>query len=244
MFHSLRQLHSLVRFAPALFALFVVVPHSAHAQKGAEPTTVKGKLVSIEKKGRTAKLTVETSDKETKEFQITARASLLITATGDDGFLAKGQFISAQPVESNNKLFGKKFTVHVGPGRKTGVFAKPPKTPGLSKAVWNVAGQIMERANDKEFPDYEVIAVRAGRKTVPVFLDKGYSVTVLLADVDLAEPGSTVTIEGKPGTRDRFTVTAATIELAKPLNSEEFLKDDKKPRRSRSTKSKAPAKAE
>lgn len=244
MFQLSPQSHSLVRLAPALLALYAVAPHSVHAQKATGAETVTGKLVSIEKKGRNATLTVETAEKETKEFQLTARAKLEITAAGDDGFLTKGQFVSTQAVKTNNKLFAKKFSVHVGPGRKVGGVAKPPKKPGVSLAAWNVAGQITDRGKDKEFPEYEIIALRAGRQTVPVFLDKGYSVTVLLSDVTLAEPGSTVTIEGKPGRRNRFTVTAAKIELADPLKSEEFLKDDKAPRKRRTTKTKTPSKAE
>ncbi|MBT4863675.1 MAG: hypothetical protein HON53_00955 [Planctomycetaceae bacterium] len=213
---------------PVVLALIAIHPQNAAAQKGAKVTTVTGKLVSVTKKGRNAVLTVETADKETKEFQVTSRAKMAVTAKGDVGFLTKGQFVSAQPVATNNKLFGKKFTVHVGPGKKRGVFAKAPKQVGVSTAAWNVAGQITGRVKDADYPDYEVIALRAGKRTVPVFIDKGYSVTVLLADVSRAEPGSAVTIEGRPGTRNRFTVSAVKIDLAKPLKAEEFFADDKK----------------
>jgi hypothetical protein len=220
---------------PVVLALIAIDPQSVAAQKGAKVTTVTGKLVSVTKKGRNAVLTIETADKETKEFQVTTRAKLAVTAKGDVGFLVKGQFVSAMPVATNNKLFGKKFTVHVGPGKKRGVFAKAPKQVGVSTAAWNVAGQITGRGKDKDYPDYEVIALRVGKRTVPVFLDKGYTVTVLLADVSRAEPGSAVTIEGRPGTRNRFTVSSVKVVLAKPLKSEEFFADDK------STKKKRPA---
>jgi len=149
----------------AILATFAINPQLANAQKGAIVTTVSGTLVSVKKKGRTATLTVKTTDGETKEFQIAARTKLIVTAKGDNGFLKKGQFVSTQAVESNNMLFAKKFTVQVGAGRKAGVFAKPPKAPGVSKSAWNVAGQITGRANDKNYPEYEVITVRTGKKT-------------------------------------------------------------------------------
>ena len=213
---------------PVVLALIAINPQSVAAQKGAQLTKVTGKLISVTKKGRNAVLTIETADKETKEFQITARVNLAVTAKGDVGFLTKGQFVSAMPVETNNKLFGKKFIVHVGPGRKRGVLAKAPKQVGVSRAAWNVAGQITGRGKDKDYPDYEIIALRVGKQTVQVFLDKGYSVTVLLADVSRAVPGSNVTIEGRPGTRNRFTVSSVKVVLAKPLKAEEFFADDKK----------------
>jgi hypothetical protein len=218
-----------------ILALTATNPPIAAAQKGAKTTTVTGKLVSVTKKGRTAVLTVETADKETKEFQITARVKLSITAKGDNGFLRKGQFVSAMPVATNKKLFGKKFTVHVGPGKKKGMLAKAPKMIGVSTAAWNIAGQITGRATDKDYPIYEIISLRIGKQTVPVFLDKGYTVTVLLSDVSLAVPGSNVTIEGRPGTRNRFTVSSVKVELVNPLKSEEFFADDKSSKKKRPT---------
>jgi hypothetical protein len=218
---------------PVILAFIAINPQIAAAQKGAKATTITGKLVSVTKKGRTAVLTVETADKETKEFQITARTKLAVTAKGDTGFLTKGQFVSAMPVATNMKLFGKNFTVHIGPGKKQGVFTKAARKPGVSTSAWNIAGQIIGRTTDKDYPDYEVITLRIGRRTVPVFLDKGYTVTVLFADVSLAEPGSNVTIEGRPGTRNRFMVSSVKVELSKPLKAEEFFAADKSPKKKR-----------
>lgn len=199
----------------------------AFAQKAADEETITGTLVEISRMGQTVTLKIETPQKEQKEFKLTGRAELQIIAKADDGFLRPKQFITARPVLVNNGLFAKEFTVHIGKSKPRAGLTKTPRIPGVSTAAWDIAGEIMSRAQDKDYPDYEILSVRAGGKPSPVYLDKGYTVTVLASDPDLAVPGAPVTIQGKSSGGDRFTVSSATITLPKPLNSEEYFAQDK-----------------
>lgn len=228
-----RRIAHLLPAAAVCVCLLAVGPPSSQAQRKSaqsKPTTLTGKLVSLETVGRNRVLTVEvadkeTNEKETKQFTMTARTDFAVTATGDDGFLKAGQFVSSLPVRTNNRFFGKTFTVHVGGGKPKPVLAKAPKMIGVSKAAWNVAGQIVSREPDKQYPDYDVLTLRVGRRNVPVFLDKGYSVTVRLAEVEMIEPGAAVELQGRPAAGNRFLVTQATIKLAKPLKAAEFFSE-------------------
>jgi hypothetical protein len=214
------------------------VPQHAGAQKSRKTSIFKGKLVNVKKSRRITLFTVETADKETKEFQITAKTKFTMTATGDDGFLKAGQYVSCTPVMSNNKFFGKKFTVHVGLKKPKGVLAKAPKQAGASRNAWNVAGQIVSRQSDKDFPDYEVLTLRIGKRSVSVFLDKGYSVTVHVTDPKFARPGALVELQARPASRNRLTVSNAVVTPAKPLKAAEFFGDSGKDRPSRKNRKK------
>ena len=214
------------------------VSQQAGAQKSRKTSSFKGKLVSVKKSRRFTLFTVETTNKETKDFQITAKTKFTMTAEGDDGFLKAGQFVSCTSVMSNGKYFSKKFIVHVGIKKLKGVLVKPPKKPGVSLNAWNVAGLIVSRQTDKEFPDYEVLTLRVGKRSVPVFLDKGYSVTVNVVDPQFARPGDEVELEARPASRKRLTASRGVVKPAKPLKAAEFFSQSGKKRPSRKNKKK------
>ena len=210
------------------------------AQKKKGLQTIKGKLVSLEKKGRLAVLTVETEDKEKKEIPVTSRTAFAITAKGDDGFLAPGQFISTIAVLTNKRLFAKQYTVYVGKGRKprSGI-AKARKKIGQSVNSYAVAGLIVSRQQDRVYKDYQTVTLK-GSGNPSVFLDKGYSVTVSSSDPALAKPGSAVELIGRQRGK-KFTVTKVTIKLSAPLKSAEVLTTSKttKKKKSKSKKKKS-----
>jgi hypothetical protein len=201
------------------------VPSPALAQKKAAPTagsTIEGKLAGIEKKGRSFLVTVETSTGEKIEFPLTAKVDFAVTGKGDVEFLRTGQTVSTTAVMSNDLLFGKEFTVHVGPGTKPkAVYEKAPPKIGQSVNAYVICGTIVTRQQDQEYKDYETILVRVGTQTGKVYLDKGFTVIVRSADPALAKVGSDVELEGTFA-GSRFTPTKATVKLAEAFKSEDF----------------------
>lgn len=184
-----------------------------------------GTLVSATKAGRTAKLVVKTSDGEI-EVSATSRTPVVVKAKGDVGFLSAEQFVTVEPQLSNADYFGKQFTVHLGKGRKPRqVFEKAPKQAGRAKNTYLVAGEIVSRQQDADYPEFQTIIVSAAGKKAKIFLDKGFQVQVVTNDVALAPAGSKVTLEGRK-TRAKFVPSEIVISLAKPLSSEKLLAAD------------------
>ena len=189
-----------------------------------DPERIKGKLVSLERKGRSLVLTMTDKDGEEKEFMLTSRVSLLISAKGDNGFLAPKQFVSTTAVMSNKMLFAKQLNVLVSKGKtpRAGLAKAPPKA-GQSMNAYLVAGEILSRQNSKEYEDYETVTVNVGgRNGTSVFLDKGYTVTVSVTDPEFAKPEADVELQGQTA-RGRFNVTAVKIKLKGELKSEDLL---------------------
>jgi hypothetical protein len=183
-----------------------------------------GKLVSTEQKGRTTTLKVEIGGKE-EEVVVNSKVEFAITAAGDVGFLKEGSFIFTEAVAANNQLFSQSYTVFVGKGKppKSGA-AKAPPAPGRSQNAWFVAGEISARQPHEQFEAYDEIQVKAGGKT-SVLLEraKAATVTVSSTDLEMAEAGSTVEMEGRPGPGGKVLLTKVTVKLAKPLKAEEFV---------------------
>ena len=213
----------------------VVAQSSAEGQSEKDQTTVTGKLVSLEKKGRSTVLTVETSSKEKQEFAIDGRVELVITAKGDVGFLTAGQLIETTAIMSNDLLFGKDFVVHAAKGGKKppARLEKAPPKSGQSLNAYAVCGTVVSRQPDADYKDRETVILRIGGKKARVFLDKQFTVSVFLNDPSLVKPGDDVVVEGSSGAGGRFTLSSATIKLAEPLKAEEFLPDKGRAKKSK-----------
>ncbi len=231
------------RVAFAMVAVSLMSVQFAAAQGKSPGTSIKGKLVKIEKKGRATTLVVSTADGE-KQIPVTSRVDFAVTAKGDEGFLVPGQFISTPAVLANNLLFSKRFIVYVGKGRKPkSQLVKAPKMIGQSVNTWLVAGSIVSRQQDKDYEDYETLKLKAGRGAT-VFIDKGFTVTVSSSDSELATVGSAVEIFGQQRGK-RFTAARVTVQLAGTLKSEDVLGKDAKGKKSTAkskTKTKTKAK--
>lgn len=209
----------------------LAVPDSGWGQGKKKPVTIKGTVVSLEKKGRTQLLIIENSAKEKQEFKLTSKVDFSIVAKGDDGFLAAGQYVSTIAQLSNNRLFAKKYTVYVGKGRRPKpTLAKAPPKIGRSKNSYLVSGMIVSRQQDKEYADFETITLKVGgRNGTPVFLDKGFAVSVNINDPNLVKPGMPVELQGIPLRGDRVNVLKVTVRLPKPLKAKEYFAEaDKK----------------
>ena len=222
---NLSSSRRLVVIVAAAVAISAFAPSAIRARKKKPLQTVKGTWVSIERKGRTTILTLETESNEKKEFIIRPRVKFSVTASGDDEFLAPGQFVSAKAVLTNNRLFGKRFTVHVGrrSRKRRDKIVKASNVAGESVNTYSASGQILSRQPNKQDPDYETITLKVGGKQgTPVFLDKGYTVTVSSDDPEMAKLGSAVELEGRPLRGGRFNVTKVTVKLSTSLKAKVF----------------------
>jgi len=188
-----------------------------------------GKIAEIEKKGKTATLTIEEADGEKFPVHVTSRVKMMITGKGDAAFLKHPRtFVSSEKIfTANGQFFGKKFTVHLGNPPESR-FEPEPDNP----EVYHVAGSIVEC-------DDAWLSLDVGGAVERVNFEQGavVDVTVESTDPDHAAVGSEVEVEGitKGG---KFTPTAVAVNLEKPLVADEvFSGHDKK-----GSKSKAAAK--
>ncbi len=232
---------------PVAFDLVVVLsvvlttclPAGARAQaskskKGPEKEHKTGTIAQVEKKGKTATLTIEESDGEKFDLMVTAKTPLLIKGRGDVGFFKHSPvFVSSDSVvmnEGNKYLHGKKFTIHLGGKPPAEVFGPSETSP----EVYNIAGPVVDSAEDS-------FTFEALGTTYKVGFDQGVAPDI---DVESTEPehaavGSSVEVEGmtKAG---KFLPSSITVTLEKPLASDDvFAGGDKKNAKS---KTKTPTK--
>lgn len=198
----------------------VTSPSTATAQQG--ETTLTGKVVSLTENRRSKVLVVDV-DGEEQEFQITPKIDLQILASGDEGFLARKQLVQTMAVASNNKLFTQNVRITVNPkGRLPAATAvKAPPRPGQSMNAYLVAGVIASRETTET--GYELLQLTIkGNATLPLYVEKGFKVTVNLSDVSMVEAGQEVTLTGRTAGR-RFLLSAATINTGKTVSSADLL---------------------
>jgi len=184
-----------------------------------------GKIKSVEKKGRTLVLSIETENGETIEQLLTTRTPVIIKGAGDSGFLRPGVVVYTKAFQNKEKkLFGKEFKVYLDGSRYRG--AKQGKTPEILEVIGLIA-QVNK----------EQVTLNIGRGGPGILqLEKDYKVNVESANRALIAAGATITLTGKPA-RGRFKATAVEINLEKPLDSEKYFaaqKDGSKRGRKRS----------
>lgn len=219
----------LIRAAAALALMFALLSPDASAQiqqqqqqqqQAAEPEPVRGKVVSVGKKGRIPLLTVETDSGE-QEILITPKVDFSITAPGDETFVVPGLYVTGKAVESNKMYFAKEITVHVGQKGRSGM-AKAPAAVGESVNSYLIAGEIAARQQSEEYPEYEVILLKIGRGQ-PVFLEKDLEVTVSLNDPEQIPEDAAVELHGRLLKNGTMIVQKATVVLTEPLKAEDVL---------------------
>jgi hypothetical protein len=220
----------------AAFACCACLPSAASAQgakskKGADSTKKTGKVAEVEKKGKTATLTIEESDGEKFDVLVTAKTNFIVNGKGDVSFFTHGSmFVSSDEVvrnPANNYLHGKKFTIYLG-GKGPGERVEPDP---LNPEVCKIAGTVINA-------DEESFTFEAQGTPYKVGFDTGgVDISVESTDPEHAAVGSPVEVEGT--TRSgKFHPTAIVVTLDKPMSaSEVFAAGDKK-----SAKGKAGAK--
>jgi hypothetical protein len=87
----------------------------AQSKKVAEET-VSGTLAAVEKKGKTAKITVKRDDGDDIELTLTPKMRLMIEGPGDRECLRPNTVVECEAVVSNSLFFSSSFRVHVGQG--------------------------------------------------------------------------------------------------------------------------------
>lgn len=202
-----------------------------HAQSDDVPPNLTGKVVSVEKKGRTTMLKVADDGGTEHEFALTPKVELEILSTGDDGFLAAGQFVKIDAVQSNDTLFGSTFSVYPQySGRPTPAKAvKAPPVPGQSQNLHVVTGEIV-RLDDKGDGKYHLLQLKLTPKSqLTIYVEPTHRIRVVQTDPESIAEGQTVNVYGRQ-TGKRITPSRITIQTGEELKGAEYLPTvEKKP---------------
>lgn len=184
----------------------------ARGKKGPETEKITGKVAEIEKKGKAVTLTIEKESGDKLEVLVTPKLKLEITGKGDTSFFQPKTWVSSESIiKTNNELFGRQFTVHLGA-------APPPhvKPDTTANEVFHVAGQVMAATENSLTMNFGA----AGTKKVT--FEEGASVEVMINsnDPDLIVEGSEVEVEGV--TRGaKFLPSKVTVTLENPVTAED-----------------------
>lgn len=183
------------------------------SKRGSEHVT--GKVTSVEKKGRAAKLIIQREEgDEPLEILVTTKTPFTIVAPGDAEFLRPGQIISSELAFSNNQFFAHDITVYHGHQQLPPLFRRDPQNP----QVVLIRG-VITAAED------EALLVNAGGPK-KITIEAGAVITVHSNDTDLVPEGAAVELEGtQRGTR--FLPTKITVTLDKPLVADEVFDESR-----------------
>jgi hypothetical protein len=202
---------------------FLLSPITSLGQRPeAKSETITGRVAEVQKKGRGTTLVVETDAGEKREFPLTPKVQFVISAQGDAGFVVPGQYLAGKGVLTNGKVFLNSLTIQLvrkGQRPPPGKMVKAPAKTGESQNAYLVSGPIVSRETDKDYPDYQVLALKTAGPGAPIMLEKGFQVTVETSDTALVPAGAPIELEGTPLPRDGFNLVKATIRLAEPLDS-------------------------
>lgn len=201
---------------------------AASAQRPEIKTETKtATVVEVLEKGRGRTLVVDDAG-ERKEYPLTPRISLEVTGRGNAGFVRAGQFLSSKGTLTNNKLFLKEVTIHVakrGTRLPPGKFAKAPPQEGDSTESYLVSGAIVASQPDKDYPNYQAIALKIGGQVPPIMLEPDCVITVVSNDPDLIPVGAPVDLELAPLRGGRFNLVKATVRVTEELDADKVLGD-------------------
>jgi len=201
------------------------------------PPSLKGTVVEVKKKGRLTSLVIKSeAGGDPITVLISPKIQFSVEAKGDLGFLRDRQIVSGTGVLTNQMLFVKKWTVHVGPlaKRTKPQVVKAPNRIGQSTNAYDLSGMIMSRQQDEKFAEYETLTLNVAQlKKAPVYIDKGATVTVSTTETDMIEEGTPVEYVQVPAAGGRFRIAAVRVLLKEVLKSEEFFKEDDKKSKSK-----------
>jgi hypothetical protein len=199
----------------------------AKSKRGAEPEKKSGTVAEVKKKGKAATLTVEQSDGEKFDVDVTAKTSFMVKGRGDAAFFKHPNVsVSADNVvmnQGNKYLFGRKFTVHLGNRPPAERFEPDPTNP----SVYLIGGPVVGCAEDS-------FTFEADGATPTVHFEQGVVPEILVESTEFehAAVGSPVEIEGT--TRgSKFHPTAILVTLEKPMVADEVFAGDKKSAKSK-----------
>ena len=204
-------------------ALPVVAQANKTAKKpGSEPEVVTGKITQVEKKGKTAILSIEkegAAEGEAKlEVLLTPTINFGIHQTGDSNFLRPNVMISGQgaAAKDGKSLSLSEVTVHIG-------YRPNPQVVREFENIFQVCGQIVGAdAMQKNF------LVNFGQgPPMRVTVEMGATIKASTQDTDIIPENAKVTVEGI--TRGgKFLVHKVTVKLDSQLTAEEAFNPKKK----------------
>lgn len=233
---SNRVVISMVVLTAAILVFAESDSYGQGAQKGQqqkqEPafTTVKGTVSEVLKKGRLTSLVIKAeAGGEPVTVPITPKIQFVVQAKGDSGFLRDKQVVSGRGTLTNEMLFVKNWTVHVGASaRKLRSGAqKAAKKIGESVNSYDVQGKVVSRQQDEDYPDYETLLLDVRQlKGKPVYIDKGATVTVSMSETDRIKAGTPLEVYQVPDRGGRIRIAGIKVMLKETLKSEEFFAED------------------
>ena len=204
--------------------LLPATPAAAWQNEAETGNTLKATLVEITSRGRTHTVVVETDGGEKQQFKVTPKVDFSVTAPAKGDLLKPGQFIFVEGFVTNDRFFGKQYSVlvqHQGRLPRPAI-TKAPKKAGRSTNAYFITGEIVSRQQDEAYPDFETLTLKVGGKNgTNVYLDKGFTVTASSNNPELAEAGAEVEITGKPGRGGRVDVTSIEVRRKAPFPAEE-----------------------
>lgn len=212
-------------------------PAQGQAGQPQEPAVqkpLKGTISEVIRKGKATTLVIlsEAGGEPIKQ-PITPQIQFAVEAKGDPGFLRERQMVSGTGVMTNNLLFVKDWTVHVGlsarkvkPGMQ-----KAEREIGASVNTYQIAGQVQSRQQDKDYPEYETVRLNIPQlRNAPVYIEKNATVTVSMTETDRIAEGAKCEFYQTLGPGNRIRILALKVELPEELKSEEFFAAEEKKR--------------
>ncbi|MBI1311918.1 hypothetical protein GC176_11550 [bacterium] len=190
----------------------------------------KGTITDVVRKGRSLTLMIKSEGGgEPIPVAITPRLQFAVEAKADDGFLREKQVVSGRGTLTNEALFVKNWTVHLGPAarRMRGGVQKAEKVIGESVNSYDVLGQVVSRQTDKDYPDYETLTLNVpALKGKPVYIDKGATVVASLSETDKIAAGNNCEIKFALAPNGQPVILSVKVMLDEELKSEDYFKDD------------------
>lgn len=217
-----------------VFVVAIACPAALWAQGAKDQSTLTGKISQVERKGKTTlvKLATETGE---QTLELAQKTTLEIVSTGDDGFLTPGLYVRIDSVESNKSQFGHTFEVFPKYEGKIppASAVKPPPQPGQSQNRHIVTGEIVKYEPPKEGEKYGRLELRQTPKaTLPVYVEPGHTVKVVVTDPSQLEAGQSATAVGRKA-GDKIAASKFTVATGARLKAEESLSNltGKKPKK-------------
>lgn len=152
--------------------------------------TVTGTLDVVEKKGKTAKITVKREDGDELEVMLTPKMRLMIEGAGDRDCLRPNTVVECDATMSNNLFFSSVFRVYVGAGQPQVGAQRDPMAPDQYRLI----GQVL--AVDETGMMFNLGPQGGGQQRLNFDNGQVSKVTIVSADVNFLEEGLDVELTG------------------------------------------------
>lgn len=156
------------------------------ADNNNEPQQVMGKIISIERKGASAKVTVDRYDGGQLDLSWNKASHYYVHFKGDDKFFRKGVWVSTTARKERDSYYADNFLIYV----KANLTPYARKDPRSNE--WEICGTIVAY-------DRGTVTISGGAQgVVRVMLDNKAldNIKVAIANPDYVEEGSEVELEG------------------------------------------------